>query len=167
MAQVTLKGNPVRIAGDLPAVGDQAPAFTLTAADLSEKGRGDFPGRRLVLNIFPSVDTPTCATSVRRFNQEAAALPETEVLCVSVDLPFAQQRFCGVEGLEHVLPLSAFRHPEFGRDYGVTIEDGPMAGLLARAVVVLDAEGRVLHRELVGEIAQEPDYDAALAALRG
>jgi thiol peroxidase len=166
MAQVTLKGNPIHTAGDLPKVGSQAPAFTLTRGDLAEVGRADYPGSRLVLNIFPSIDTPTCATSVRTFNARASQAPGTTVLCVSADLPFAAKRFCAAEGLEKVVPVSVFRNPEFGAAYGVTLTDGPLRGLLARAVVVLDAGGKVLHTQLVPEIAQEPDYEAALAALK-
>lgn len=148
--------------GDLPSVGAPAPAFALTGLDLSAVTDAKFAGKPLVLNIFPSVDTPTCATSVRTFNQRAAAGGAT-VLCVSKDLPFAMSRFCGAEGIENVSSASAFRD-SFGEDYGVTIADGPMAGLLARAVVVIGADGNVAYTELVGEIADEPDYDAALAA---
>ncbi len=148
--------------GDLPSVGAPAPAFALTGLDLSVVTDAKFAGKPLVLNIFPSVDTPTCATSVRTFNQRAAAGGAT-VLCVSKDLPFAMSRFCGAEGIENVSSASAFRD-SFGEDYGVTIADGPMAGLLARAVVVIGADGNVAYTELVGEIADEPDYDAALAA---
>lgn len=165
MAQVTLRGNPIHTAGDLPKVGSPAPAFTVTRTDLAEVGPADYPGRRLVLNIFPSIDTPTCAMSVRTFNAKASQLANTTVLCVSADLPFAAKRFCGAEGLEQVVPASTFRHPEFGAAYGVTLTDGPLKGLLARAVVVLDEGGKVVHTELVPEIAQEPNYEAALAAL--
>jgi thiol peroxidase len=165
MSTVTLKGNPVHTSGQLPAVGQPAPDFTLTGVDLKELSRGDFAGQWVVLNIFPSIDTPTCAASVRRFNQEAAALTGTTVLCVSADLPFAAKRFCGAEGIEKVSTLSSFRHPEFAERYGVKLVDGPLAGLLARAIVVIDAAGVVRHTELVPEIAQEPDYQAALAAM--
>ena len=166
MAQVTLKGNPVQVEGDLPKVGAQAPEFTLTAGDLSDATLATFAGKRKVLNIFPSVDTPTCATSVRKFNAQANELNNTVVLCISADLPFAQARFCGAEGLENVQNLSTLRGREFIENYGVAIADGPLAGLTARAVVVLDENDRVLHSELVGEIAEEPNYDAALAVLK-
>ena len=165
MAQVTLKGNPIHTAGELPAKGTLAPGFALTRTDLSEATQADFPGQRLVLNIFPSIDTPTCATSVRTFNAQASQVPNTVVLCISADLPFAAKRFCSTEGLDKVVPASAFRSPGFGQAYGVTLTDGPLRGLLARAVVVLDEQRKVLHTELVGEIAQEPNYAAALAAL--
>jgi thiol peroxidase len=165
MAQVTLKGNPIHTAGDLPKAGSPAPAFVLTRKDLSEISLPDFKGQRIVLNIFPSVDTPTCATSVRTFNAKASGMPNTVVLCVSVDLPFAAGRFCAAEGLDNVVPASAFRNPDFGLNYGVVLTDGPLRGLLARAVVVLDETGKVTHTELVPEIAQEPDYAAALAVL--
>ncbi|NND75854.1 MAG: thiol peroxidase [Ilumatobacter sp.] len=164
MAEVTLGGNPVNTSGELPAVGSTAPAFTLTGADLSDIGSDDLAGKNVVLNIFPSVDTPTCAQSVRTFNQRAADLDDTVVLCVSADLPFAAGRFCGAEGIENVKTASTFRS-DFGDDYGVTLADGKLAGVLARAVVVVDRDGKVTHTELVPEIAQEPDYDAALAAI--
>jgi thiol peroxidase len=166
MAQITLEGTPFHTVGTLPAKGRQAPVFSLTATDLSEKTAGDFPGKTLVLNIFPSIDTSVCATSVRRFNQEAGALADTVVLCVSADLPFAHQRFCTTEGLDDVVPLSVFRS-DFGKDYGLTIVDGPLAGLLARAVVIIDKQGKVIYTEQVPEITQEPDYQAALKALTG
>lgn len=165
MSQVTLKGNPVRVDGNLPQVGSQAPAFRLVGSDLSDRTLADFAGKRKVLNIFPSVDTPTCATSVRKFNQEVGNLDNTVVLCVSADLPFAQKRFCASEGLDNVVNLSMLRGREFLEDYGVAIAEGPLAGLAARAVVVLDEHDKVLHRELVAEIADEPDYAAALAVL--
>ncbi|MBV8046064.1 MAG: thiol peroxidase [Paludibacterium sp.] len=165
MATVTLKGNPVDVAGALPAKGQAAPDFQLTAADLSDVSLATFAGKKKILNIFPSVDTPTCATSVRKFNQQASGRDDTVVLCISADLPFAQQRFCGAEGLANVKTLSTFRHPEFLQSYGVKLAQGPLAGLCARAVVVLDADNRVRHAELVSEIANEPDYAAALAAL--
>jgi len=165
MAKVTLKGNPLNTAGDLPKVGSAAPAFTLVRTDLSEVSNKDLAGQRVVLNIFPSLDTPTCAASVRKFNARANEKPNTTILCVSEDLPFAQKRFCGAEGLDNVVPASTFRAPEFGKTYGVTLVDGPMKGLLARAVVVVDGSGKVIHTELVPEIAQEPDYNAALAVL--
>lgn len=165
MSQVTLKGNPVQVDGQLPAVGAKAPAFSLVAKDLSDATLATFAGKRKVLNIFPSVDTPTCATSVRRFNEKAGQLKDTVVLCISADLPFAQARFCGAEGLDQVLTLSTLRGREFLKDYGVAIASGPLTGLAARAVVVLDQHDKVVHTELVGEIAHEPNYEAALAAL--
>ncbi|MEB0205370.1 thiol peroxidase [Pseudomonas sp. CCC3.1] len=166
MAQVTLKGNPVQVNGELPAVGSKAPAFSLVAGNLSDTTLASFAGKRKVLNIFPSVDTPTCATSVRKFNAEANNLPNTVVLNISADLPFAQARFCGAEGLENVQNLSTLRGREFLENYGVAIADGPLAGLAARAVVVLDENDNVLHSELVKEIAEEPNYEAALAVLK-
>lgn len=166
MAQVTLKGNPVQIAGDLPKTGSAAPAFKLVGAGLADVTLTDFAGKRKVLNIFPSVDTPTCATSVRKFNAQANDVDNTVVLCISADLPFAQARFCGSEGLENVQNLSSFRSADFGKNYGVAITDGPLAQLTARAVVVLDENNTVLHSELVSEIAEEPDYAAALAVLK-
>jgi thiol peroxidase len=164
MAEVTLGGNPIHTSGELPAVGSSAPSFTLTGADLGNVGNDDFAGKNLVLNIFPSIDTSTCATSVRTFNERAAGLDDTVVLCVSADLPFAQKRFCGAEGIENVATGSTFRS-SFGEDYGVTITDGPLAGVMARAVVVVGPDGTVKHTQLVPEIGQEPDYDAALGAV--
>ena len=166
MAQVTLNGNAFNTSGQLPAAGSQAPAFALTRTDLSEVSAASFQGQRLVLNIFPSIDTPTCATSVRKFNAEASQVPNTVVLCISADLPFAAARFCSTEGLDKVVPASTFRSPDFGQAYGVTLTDGPLRGLLARSVVVLDEAGKVIHTELVGEIANEPNYDAALESLK-
>jgi thiol peroxidase len=166
MAKITFKGNPVATVGELPKVGAAAPGFTLTKSDLSPVSNQDFAGKNVVLNIFPSIDTGVCATSVRKFNAEAAKLPNTVVLCVSKDLPFAQKRFCGAEGIDKVTTASWFRGPDFGKDYGVTMADGPLAGLFARAVVVLDGSGKVVHTELVPEIAQEPNYAAAIAAVR-
>jgi thiol peroxidase len=164
MAQTHLGGTPVQTTGDLPAVGAPAPAFELVGADLSVIDSDSRPGR-VVLNIFPSIDTPTCATSVRRFNELAAQLPDTEVICVSADLPFAASRFCGAEGLDNVSTGSTFRGSSFAQDFGVGMVDGALSGLLARAVVVLDVDGTVLHSQLVPEIADEPDYDAAIASL--
>ncbi|HSM64953.1 MAG TPA: thiol peroxidase [Ilumatobacteraceae bacterium] len=164
MAEVTLGGNPVHTSGDLPAVGAPAPAYSLVGADLSEYDASEFAGKNVILNIFPSIDTPTCATSVRTFNERAAGMGETVVLCVSADLPFAMGRFCGAEGIENVKVGSTFRS-DFGDQYGVTLTDGKLQGVLARAVVVIGPDGMVKHTELVPEIAQEPDYDAALAAL--
>jgi thiol peroxidase len=166
MSTVTLKGNPIHVDGSLPADGSTAPAFSLVAKDLKNVSLADFAGKRKVLNIFPSIDTPTCATSVRHFNQDASGLDNTVVLCISADLPFAQARFCGAEGLENVVTLSTMRGASFLKDYGVAIADGPLAGVAARAVVVLDEHDKVLHGELVSEIAHEPNYDAALAVLK-
>ena len=163
MAQITLGGNPINTVGDLPAVGS-SPSFSVTGADLGTISNADLAGQQIVLNIFPSVDTGVCATSVRKFNEAASGLDNTVVLCVSADLPFAQARFCGAEGLENVKTGSTFRS-SFGADFGITLADGKLSGLLGRAVVVLDAAGKVVHTELVPEIAQEPDYDAALGAL--
>jgi thiol peroxidase len=162
MAQITLRGNPINTVGELPAVGSKAPAFSLTGGDLAAVSSEQFGGKPVVLNIFPSIDTPVCATSVRTFNERAAGGGAT-VVNVSKDLPFAQARFCGAEGIENVKTASAFRD-SFGEDYGVILTDGPMAGLLARAIVVIGADGNVAYTELVPEIAQEPNYDAALAA---
>ena len=164
MAEVTLGGNPVHTSGDLPAVGATAPNYSLVGADLSEYDASEFAGKNVILNIFPSIDTPTCATSVRQFNERAAGMDETVVLCVSADLPFAMGRFCGAEGIENVKVGSTFRS-DFGSTYGVKLTDGALAGVLARAVVVIGPDGNVKHTELVSEIAQEPNYDAALAAL--
>ncbi|HEX5052965.1 MAG TPA: thiol peroxidase [Planctomycetota bacterium] len=166
MAKITFKGNPVATIGDLPKVGSPAPAFTLTKNDLSPITNKDLAGKNVVLNIFPSIDTGVCATSVRTFNQKAASLPNTVVLCVSKDLPFAMKRFCGAEGIEKVTTASWFRGADFGKDYGVTMTDGPLAGLFARAVVVLDAQGKVVHTQQVPEITQEPNYETAMAAVR-
>jgi thiol peroxidase len=163
MAQITMRGNPINTVGELPAVGSPAPGFSLTGTDLGVVSDEQFRGKPLLLNIFPSVDTPVCATSVRTFNERAAGTG-LSVLCVSNDLPFAQKRFCGAEGIENVVTASAFRDT-FGTDYGITIADGPFAGLLGRAVVVVGADGNVAYAELVPEIATEPNYDAALAAL--
>lgn len=164
MSQVTLGGNPVNTSGDLPAVGTSAPSFDLAAVDLGNISSADFAGKNVVLNIFPSVDTATCAMTVRTFNERAADLDNTAVLCVSADLPFAQGRFCGAEGIANVKTASTFKS-SFGADYGVNLIDGKFKGLLARAVVVVGQDGSVKHTELVSEIAQEPNYDAALSAL--
>ena len=165
MAKISSRGEIVETSGELPAVGAIAPSFALRKADLSPITLADYEGSRLVLNIFPSIDTPTCAKSVRQFNQSAAAMPNTKVLCVSADLPFALSRFCGAEGIENVETASVYRSPEFGRDYGIYMAEGRLGGLLARAIVVIDESGKVIHTELVPEIAQEPDYDAVVAAL--
>ena len=165
MALVTLKGNPIHTIGQLPAVGSSAPAFDLVGNGLKAVNLAEFKGSKLILNIFPSIDTPTCATSTRKFNEKSGNLNNVKVLCVSADLPFAQGRFCAAEGLANVLTASIFRSPDFVRDYGLLLVDGPLQGLLARAVVVIDENGLVVHAELVPEIAQEPNYDAALSVL--
>ncbi len=167
MATVTLKGNKVKVGGNLPAVGKAAPDFSLTGKDLSDVTLGSFAGKRKVLNIVPSLDTPTCQQSTRVFNEKASALKNTAVLVIAADLPFAMSRFCGAEGLENVVTLSTFRGRDFHDKYGVDILDGPLRGLTARAVVVLDEDNKVMHSELVPEIASEPDYQAALDAIAG
>lgn len=166
MAKITLGGNPIHTSGELPTVGSKAPDFKLVQADLSEVSLADYKGSRLVMNIFPSIDTGVCATSVRTFNEKAGSLNNTKVLCVSRDLPFAQKRFCGAEGIENVVNLSDFKAGQFGADYGLNITDGPLAGLHSRAIVVVDENGTVVHTEQVPEIAQEPDYEAAMASLK-
>ncbi len=166
MATVTFKGTPVEVAGSFPKVGDPAPAFTLVGTDLKDVSLKDFAGKRKVLNIVPSLDTPVCATSTRKFNEQAGSLPDTAVLVISADLPFASGRFCSTEGLSNVVPLSTLRGREFLRDYGVEIASGPLVGVTARGVLVLDKNDKVLHSELVPEIAEEPDYTAAIAALK-
>lgn len=166
MATITLKGNPIHTSGELPAVGSKAPEFRLTRSDLSDASLADFTGFKKILNIVPSLDTGVCAASARRFNQEAAAMDGVRVLTISRDLPFAQARFCAAEGIENVVMLSELRDLSFGDSYGARIVDGPLAGLLSRAVVVLDAQDRVTYVEQVPEIAQEPDYAKALAALK-
>lgn len=165
MAQITLKGNAIETVGTLPAVGSAAPDFKLVKTDLSEVSLKDYKGKNVVLNIFPSIDTGVCAASTRRFNSEAGNQSNTVVLCVSADLPFAHNRFCEAEGLKNVIPLSVFRSTDFGKNYGQTITSGPLAGVLARAVVVVDPEGKVKYTEQVPEITQEPDYQAALKAI--
>ena len=166
MAKLTLHGNPVTTYGELPAVGSSAKDFTLVKTDLSDVTLADFKGKKVILNIFPSLDTSTCAASVRRFNKEASSLDNTEVLCISADLPFAHERFCSSEGLKDVQNASVFRSPEFGKDYGVVFTEGPLTGLLSRAVVVVGEDGKVLYTEQVKEIADEPDYAAALVVLK-
>jgi thioredoxin-dependent peroxiredoxin len=166
MAEVTLKGNPIHTNGDLPAVGAKAPDFKLTGGDLKDVTLADYRGKKKVLNIVPSLDTNVCATSTRKFNQQASSLPNTVVLVVSADLPFASKRFCTTEGLANVVPLSLMRDKKFAVDYGVLLQDGPLQGVTARAVVVLDENDKVIHRQLVPEIGQEPDYDAAIAAVK-
>lgn len=165
MAQVTFQGNPINIAGDLPAAGARAPDFRLTAGDMSDKSLADFAGKKKVLNIFPSVDTDVCAKSVREFNERAGAHPDVAMLQISADLPFAQGRFCSSQGLDNVTSLSMLRDKSFAQDYGTLITEGPLAGLSARAVVVVDENDQVIHSELVPEIGQEPDYEAAINAL--
>ena len=165
MAQFTLKGNPFHTVGELPAPGTAAPDFALVKTDLSTASLADFAGRTVVLNIFPSLDTDVCAASVRRFNQEAGALANVTVLCISRDLPFAHKRFCTTEGLENVVPGSDFRDGDFGAAYGVRIADGPLQGLLARSVVVVGPDGKVKYSQLSPETVEEPDYAAALAAI--
>lgn len=166
MATVTLKGNPIHTIGELPAVGRKAPDFKLVNGDLKDVTLADFKGKRKVLNIVPSLDTSVCATSTRKFNEKAGQMPNTVVLVVSSDLPFAAKRFCTTEGLQNVVPLSLMRSRDFAKDYGVLLTDGPLQGITARAVVVLDEGDRVVHQQLVPEIGQEPDYDAALAAAK-
>lgn len=165
MADITFQGNPISTVGELPQKGSKAPSFELVGNDLSPVTSADFAGQKVVLNIFPSVDTGVCAQSVRSFNQKTAELENTAVVCVSADLPFAQGRFCGAEGIESVVTASSFRS-SFGQDYGVTMESGPLAGLLSRAVVVLDAQGQVVYTEQVPEIGQDPDIEAAVAAVQ-
>jgi len=166
MTTVTFKGNPIAVAGNFPKTGDRAPEFTLTNKDLQDIGLGDYAGKRKVLNIVPSLDTPVCATSTRVFNSKASELPNTVVLVISADLPFAMSRFCVAEGLNNVATLSTFRGPDFHIKYGVNIADSALKGLTARAVVVLDEKNQVIHSELVSEIANEPNYDAALRVLK-
>lgn len=165
MATITLKGNPWNTLGELPKTGTKAPNFKLTKNDLANVTLEDFKGKKVVLNIFPSIDTPVCATSVKKFNERAGTLKNTVVLCVSQDLPFAHKRFCSAEGIEKVITVSAFRDPHFGKNYGVAITDGPLAGLFARAIAVIDETGKIAYTELVPEIAQEPNYEACLKQL--
>ncbi len=167
MAQVTLGGNPTSTIGDLPQTGSKAPEFTFTGTDMKDKKFGDFAGKKVILNIFPSVDTGVCAASIRKFNEEAASLDNTVVLCLSMDLPFAQQRFCGAEGIEMVIMGSGFRDGgDFGKTYGVTHTDSDFKGLYSRAIIVIDENGEVTYTEQVPEIGQEPDYAKALAAVK-
>lgn len=165
MANITLKGNAINTVGNLPKVGTKAPEFTLTAVDLSQKRNSDFAGKKLILNIFPSIDTGTCATSVREFNKKASELENTTVLCISKDLPFAQARFCGAEGIEKVVMLSDFTTGSFGKDYELEIVNGPLAHLHSRAIVIINENGNVAYTEQVSEIVDEPNYDAALKAI--
>ena len=165
MSQITFKGNPVNTSGSLPAVGSVAPDFKLVNTDLSEVSLADFAGKKVIINIFPSVDTGVCALQLQTFNQRVADMDDTALLFVSLDLPFAFGRFCGAEGIENAVTASDFRNRSFAQDYGVDMTDGPLAGLYARAVLVLDADHKITYSELVPEIAQEPNYDAALAAV--
>lgn len=165
MATITFKGTPVNTVGDLPKKDSKAPDFTLVNSGLAEVKLSDYQGKNVVLNIFPSLDTGVCASSVRKFNQEASKLNNTIILAISADLPFAAGRFCTTEGIENVVPASVFRSPNFGKDYGVSMTDGPLKGLLARAVVVIDPKGNISYTELVPEIAQEPDYQAAINSI--
>lgn len=167
MSTITFKGNPVETAGKLPTVGTQAPGFALTGKDLKDVTLDQFRGKNVILNIFPSIDTGVCAASTRHFNKSASALANTSVLCISKDLPFAFNRFCGAEGLDQVVTLSQFKDQQFSQAYGVDMLDGPLAGLMSRAVVVINPQGQVVYTEQVPEIAQEPDYDRALAAVQG
>lgn len=166
MATITLKGNPVNTYGTLPSTGTEAPDFNLTKTDLSQSTLKDYKGKRVVLNIFPSLDTSVCASSVRRFNAEAGKLDNTVILCISKDLPFAHARFCTTEGLNNVVTLSAFRDSSFGKNYGVVLTDSPMEGLLSRAVVIIDENGKVIYNEQVPEITREPEYEKALNVLK-
>jgi len=166
MAKITLKGNPVNTIGNPPAVGSPLPEFALTKSDLTELNSQELSGKWIIMNIFPSIDTSVCSRSVRQFNQDAGALGNTTVLCISQDLPFALNRFCGAEGIKNVTTLSAFRHAEFGQKFGLKMTDGPLAGLLARTVIVVDPTGKITYVELVPEIAQEPNYAAALEAAK-
>ncbi len=166
MAQITLQGNAINTIGELPAKGGKAKNFTLVKSDLSRVSLADFKGSKLVLNIFPSIDTGTCAASVRQFNKAASELENTKVLCISRDLPFAQARFCGAEGIENVVTLSDYATGEFGKNYGLEIVDGPLQGLHSRVVVVLDEEGTVVYTQQVPEIVDEPNYEEALNALK-
>lgn len=166
METTHFQGTPCHTYGELPAVGTKAPAFDLVSRDLTQVRNTDFPNKKIVLNVFPSLDTPVCAASVRRFNKEAAALDNTVVIDVSMDLPFAAARFCSAEGIDNCIVASAFRSPEFAQKYGLQIVDGPLTGLLARAVIIIDERGNVIYRELVPEITNEPDYAAALDILK-
>jgi len=165
MATVTLQGSELHTTGKLPAVGEQAPDFVLVDAELADKRLSDFAGKKIIMNIVPSLDTPTCAISAKKFDEYATNHKDTVILVISADLPFAQGRFFGAEGLENIVPLSMMRSRNFAKDYGVLIDDGPLAGIISRAIVVMDADNKIVYTEMVGEIADEPDYDAALAAL--
>ena len=165
MANITLKGDEFKTIGNLPELGNKAPDFSLTAGDLSLKSLSDYSGKNIILNIFPSIDTGTCASSVREFNKKSTDLENTVVLCISRDLPFAQARFCGAEGIDNVITLSDFAKGSFGKNYGLTIENGPLAHLHSRAIVIINAEGNIIYKEQVAEIADEPDYEAATKAV--
>ena len=165
MAKITLQGNEINTNGELPAVGSQAPDFKLVDAELNDRGLADYAGKKKLLNIVPSLDTPVCGTSTKKFNEYSAQHGDTVMLVIAADLPFAMSRFCGAESVENVSTLSIMRSKSFAKDYGVLITDGPLEGITARAVVVLDEDNKVIYSELVPEIAQEPDYDAAIAAL--
>lgn len=166
MTTITLKGAPLETIGTLPKVGAQAPDFIVTKTDLSEIRLKNYLGKKIILNIFPSIDTPTCATTMVKFNEIATQFPDALILCVSIDLPFAQERFCTAKHLSNIMTVSVFRHPAFGKDYGVMITSGPLAGLLSRAVVIIDEHGKVIYNEQVKELDNEPNYDAMVAALR-
>lgn len=166
MPEITFKNNPVQITGELPKVGEPAPDFLLTKTDLSDMSLKDVSGKKIILNIFPSIDTPVCSTSVRRFNEDISKFDNAIVICVSMDLPFAHARFCETEGIENVIAVSEMRNREFGDNYGVRMKDGPLAGLFARAIVVIDEYLKVVYTQLVGEITEEPDYDGALKTLK-
>lgn len=166
MSEITFKGNPIHTGGVLPTIGEKAPSFALTASDLNQKTLADYQGKYVVLNIFPSIDTGVCAQSVREFNKEISSVENTVVLCISKDLPFALSRFCAAEGLENVITLSDFKTEEFANAYGVKIVDGPLEGLLSRAVVIINPNGEIIYTEQVPEIGQEPDYKDALAAIK-
>lgn len=165
MADITLKGNPIQTVGNLPAVGSPAPDFSLTNTDLADISLKDYAGKNVILNIFPSLDTPVCASSIRRFNEEASKVDNTIVVCASLDLPFAHKRFCAAEGIENVVSASEMHTRTFGEDYGVRIANGPLAGIFSRAIVVIGSDGNVKYTEQVPEITEEPNYDAALASL--
>lgn len=165
MSTITFKGSKVNTSGELPKVGNIAPDFILVKNDLTELSLKDFKGKNIILNIFPSLDTGVCAASVRRFNKDAAGMKNTVVLAVSADLPFASGRFCTAEGIENVVPASVFRNPEFAKNYGLLMIDGPLKGLLARAVIVINPQGKIEHVELVPEITQEPDYQSAIGSI--
>lgn len=166
MAEIKFKGNPIHTIGNLPTIGANAPDFSLTKTDLSDSKLNDYSGKKVVLNIFPSIDTAVCATSVRKFNEQASKLENTVVLCISDDLPFAHKRFCGAEGLNNVISLSEMKSKDFGDKYGVRMTDGPLQGLLSRAVVVLNEKGNVIYTEQVADITQEPNYEKAIASLK-
>lgn len=166
MATVKFKGNEIQTLGSLPVVGSKSPDFKVVGADLSEKSLSDFQGKTIILNIFPSIDTSVCATSVRSFNEAAASLPNIAVLCISMDLPFAMSRFCGAENIKNVITASDFRYSNIAQNYGVRMQSGPLTGLLARSVVVIDENGKVKYTELVPDIGQEPNYQAALSAAK-